>query len=92
MLGLADSMYVPWPSKFHFICCLTTAINPYMTNGLDHHYHLGESTFISRGFRGDFKILFHFSMKSFSVNRIAPDGTPHSGVSHLGLFCFAYGP
>ena len=22
-----------------------------------------------------------------SANRIAPDGTPHSAASHLGLFC-----
>ena len=38
-------------------------INTLMTNGFTHHYHLGESTLIFEGFRCDFKILFHFSMK-----------------------------
>ena len=40
-----------------------TVVNPYLTNGFSHHNHLGESTFIFRGVRSDFKILFHFSMK-----------------------------
>ena len=31
--------------------------------------------------------LFHFLMKIKIANRIAPDGTPHFVVSHLGLFC-----
>ena len=26
-------------------------------------------------------------MKFLHANRIAPDGTPHSAASHLGLFC-----
>ena len=26
-------------------------------------------------------------MKILSANRIAPDGTPRSAASHLGLFC-----
>ena len=29
-------------------------LNPYLTNGFSHHYHLGESTFIFRGVRSDF--------------------------------------
>ena len=37
--------------------------NPYVTNGFSHHYHLGESTFIYRGIRSDFSILFNFSIK-----------------------------
>ena len=62
--------------------------NPYLTNGLSHHYHLGESTFIFRGHRCNFKILFHFSMKFLlQANGIAPDGTPRSAASHLGLYC-----
>ena len=61
--------------------------NPYLTNGFSHHYHLGESTFILGGHRCDFKILFHFSMKFLKANRIAPDGTPRSEASHLGLYC-----
>ena len=62
-------------------------VNPLMTNGFTHHYHLGESIFIFRGFRSDFKILFHFSMNFLWANRIAPGGTPRSAASHLGLFC-----
>ena len=58
-----------------------------MTNGLVHHYHLGESTLIVRGIRDDFEFLFHFSMKFLKADRIAPDGTTHSAASHLGLFC-----
>ena len=58
-----------------------------LTNGFSHHYQLGESTFIFRGVRSDFYFLSRFSMKSFQANRIAPDGTPHSVASHLGLCC-----
>ena len=60
-------------------------VNPYLTNGFSHHYHLDEFIFIFRGVRSDF--LSHFSMKFLCANRIAPDGTPHSAASHLGLFC-----
>ena len=35
----------------------------------------------------DFYFLSHFSMKFLCANRIAPDGTPRSAASHLGLFC-----
>ena len=28
---------------------LNECLNPYLTNGLSHYYHLGESTFILRG-------------------------------------------
>ena len=31
--------------------------------------------------------LSHFSMKFLCANRIAPDGTPRSAASHLGLNC-----
>ena len=58
-----------------------------MTNGLSHHYNLGESTFILGDIRGDFRFLFTFSMNFLLANRIAPDGTPRSASSHLGLFC-----
>ena len=41
-----------------------------------------------RGVRSDFfYFLSHFSMKFLFANKIAPDGTPHSAVSHLGLCC-----
>ena len=58
----------------------------YLTNGFSHHYHLSKSTFIFRGVRSDFYFLSHFSMKFLCANRIAPDGTPRSAASHLGLF------
>ena len=61
--------------------------NPYMTNGLSHYYHLGESTLIFRGYRCDYKFLSHFSIKILLANRIAPDGTLHFAASHLGLYC-----
>ena len=64
-----------------------STFNPYLTNGFSHHYHLGQSTLIIRGIRSDFEFLFHFSMKFLLANRIAPDGTPRSAASHLGLFC-----
>ena len=65
----------------------SSMINPYLTSGFSHHYHLEESTLIFRGVRSDFYFLSHFSMKFLGANRIAPDGTPRSAASHLGLFC-----
>ena len=71
--------------------CIVVAViaynNPYLTNGFSHHYQLGESTFILRGVRGDFQFFNNFLMKIHLANRIAPDGTPRSAASHLGLFC-----
>ena len=64
-----------------------TPFNPYLTNGFSHHYHLDESIFIFRGVTSDFYFLSHFTMKLFCANRIAPDGTPRSAASHLGLCC-----
>ena len=61
-------------------------INPYLTNGFSHHYQLGESTFIFRGDRSNFYFLSQFSIKFLFANRIAPDGTPRSGASHLGIY------
>ena len=51
-------------------------INPNLTSVFTHCYNQDESSLILRGFRCDFKILFHFSMKFFWANKIAPDGTP----------------
>ena len=62
-------------------------VNPYLTNGFSHHYQLGESTFIFMGVTSNFYFLSHFSMKFLCANRIAPDKTPHSAASHLGLYC-----
>ena len=52
-----------------------------------HIYHKDEFTFVFRGARSDFQILFNFSMKILLANRIAPDVTPRFAASHLGLFC-----
>ena len=65
----------------------TALLNPHVTNGFSHPYHLDESTFISRDFRHDFSFVFHFWMKFMFANRIATDGMPHFAASHLGLFC-----
>ena len=64
-------------------------INPLLTNGLSHPYHLGESTFNLRGVRSAFSFLFHFSMKIKLANRIAQDGAPRFAASNLGLFCLS---
>ena len=40
-----------------------------------------------RGVRSDFYFLSDFWMKFLCANSIAPDGTPRSAASHLGLFC-----
>ena len=62
--------------------------NPNLTNGLSHHYHLGESTFVFGGFRCNFNFFIsQFSMKFLCENRIAPDGMLRSAASHLGLYC-----
>ena len=63
------------------------AIYPLVTNELSHPYHLDEFFFIFRDIRSNFSFLFHFSMKIKIANRIAPDGTPRSATSHLGIFC-----
>ena len=47
----------------------------------------GQVHFHFRGIRSNFKFLDEFLMKILLVNRIAPDGTPRSAASHLGLFC-----
>ena len=49
--------------------CVNT--NPYLTNGFSHHYQLGESTFIFRDIRGDFKFSYKYLMKIRSANRVA---------------------
>ena len=60
-----------------------------MTNGLYHHYHLGESTFIVGDIWSVFEFLLTSMMNFLKANRIAPDGTPHSAASHQGLYCLA---
>ena len=92
MSGLFGNHIVGFPTR-RLICNLVVmaifnnGLNPYLTNGFSHYYQLGESTFIFRGVRSDFYFLSHFSMKFLCANRIAPDGTPRSAASHLGLCC-----
>ena len=62
-------------------------LNPLVTNGISHPYHLDESIFIFKGIRSNISFLFHLSMKFTPANRKAPDGTPRFAASHLGLFC-----
>ena len=50
-----------------------------MTNGLDHHYDLDESTFIFRGIRRDFNFLFTF----FDENFLSKQNSPR----WLAVFC-----
>ena len=63
----------------------TNYINPLVTNGLFHPYHLNEPTFIFRGVRS--VVLCSFFDENNSSNRIAPDETQRIAASHLGLFC-----
>ena len=39
---------------------LPQQVNPYLTNGFAHQYHLDESTFSFSGIRSDFRFLFSF--------------------------------
>ena len=55
---------------------VSSELNPLVTNGLSHPYHLDKSIFIFRDIRSNFSFIF--SMKFMYANRMA---------SHLGLFC-----
>ena len=78
------SVMMRWSN--HFLNILGI-FNSYLTNGFSNRYQLDGSTFIFRGVTSDFYCLSHFSMKFLGANRIAPDGTPRSAASHLGLRC-----
>ena len=62
-------------------------LDPLVTNGFSHPYHLDGSTFISRVVRSNFSFLFHCSTKIKIANRKAPTGTPRFAASHLGQIC-----
>ena len=66
---------------------IVAVVNPLVTNGLSHSFHLDEYILILRGIRSNFSFLFYCSMKIRIANRIAPDGTLRFAASHLGLFC-----
>ena len=52
----------------HNVKTTSSMLNPFVTNGLSHPYHLDESTFTFRDIRIDFSFSFHFSMKLASAN------------------------
>ena len=39
-------------------------LNPYLTNGFSHHYHLGESTISFRDVKSNFYSLSHFAVQT----------------------------
>ena len=56
-LNVQVDLSLCWTHKSCFwLCHITVQINPYVTNGLSHPYHLGESIFIIR----DIGIIFWF--------------------------------
>ena len=87
LLKDGEHLYIEQFQHFYQEALHMVSFDPLVTNGPSYTYHLDESTFILRGTRSNFSILFHFSMKIGSANRIAPDGTPRFAASHLGLFC-----
>ena len=86
LCSLIAKIYIGW-AQTTLLHVHVNLFNLYLTNGFSHHYHFGETTLIFRDVRSDFYLLSNFSMKFLEANRIAPDGTPRSAASHLGLFC-----
>ena len=67
-------------------------INPYLTNGFSHYYHLGESTFIFRGVRSDFLNFIQFFDENFPSKQNSPRwDAAFCGVTS-GAMLFAYVP
>ena len=64
-------------------------INPFMTNGFTHHYHLGKSTFIFRGIRSIFFLLFIHYENSLSKQYSPRWDATLCGVTS-GAMLFAY--
>ena len=81
-----DALFLPFDFVLKLISC-HVHINPFLTNGLAHHYHLGRSASSFQNSRSDFHFLFHSSIKFLQAYRIAPDGTPRSAASHMGPIC-----
>ena len=68
---------------------MVSTFNPYMANGLSHHYHLGESIFI---FRGVWLIFIQFFDEIFRCKQNRPRWeTAFCGVTS-GAILFAYVP
>ena len=67
-------------------------VNPYLTNGFSHHYHLDESIFICRGVRSDFYFFVSFFDEFTLCKQNSPrwDAALYGGTS--GAILFAYVP
>ena len=59
----------------------STLINPYVTNGLSHPYHLDESVFVFRGSGSIFLFLFHF----FDENDVSKQNSPRWDAAFCGV-------
>ena len=78
MQGQRDDIVVSFPFLINDIYTIFDEwIFPSLSFGRV-HFHI-------RGIRSDFEFLLHFWINF--TNRIAPDGTPRSAASHLGLLC-----
>ena len=76
----------------HYLYCIMSLvpmadINPLVTNGLSHPYHLNKSTLILKGIRSNLSFLFPFFDEIHVSKQNRSDGTPRFVASHLGLFC-----
>ena len=69
----------------HILVLTRKKVNPLVTNGLSHRYHLDESTFIL----GESGVIFMFYLifESCVSKQKAPDETPRFAASPLVLFC-----
>ena len=79
-----------WPRHTGIQCILS--VNPYLTNGFSHYYHLGESTFIFRGARSDFLFFIQF----FDEIPLSKQNSPRWDAAFCGVtsgaMLFAYVP
>ena len=67
-------------------------INPYLTNGFSHHYHLGESTFIL----GTSGVILIFFIPFLDGNPLSKQNSPRWDAAFCGFtsgsILFAYVP
>ena len=66
-------------------------LNPYMTNGFSHHYHLDESTVIIRDIMSDFEFYSFFDEIPLSKQNSPRWDAAFCGVTS-GAILFAYVP
>ena len=73
----------------HLRLSFNDQINPYLMNGISHHYQLDGSTFSFTGVRSDFKILFLF----FDEIPMSKQNSPRCDTAFSsGAILFAYVP